>query len=282
MEKFLQCGRFQFPLSGPDARPLVMGILNATPDSFSDGSQHNDLNFLLDRAEAMINAGVDIIDVGGESTRPGVEPLALELELERIMPIIFALRDCGVAISVDTYKPEVMHEAQLAGVDMLNDVRGFRTAEAIKTAAHGDCALCIMHMQNTPQTMQIDPDYDDVITEVSDFFADRIQQLQQHNVSKNRIVLDVGFGFGKNLSHNLTLLQHQKLFAERFSLPVLAGLSRKAMLGTLTGKPVELRLAASIGAAITAVSCGAHIVRVHDVVETIDALKIWNAVKDKQ
>lgn len=279
MEKYLQCGRFQFPLSGHHARPLVMGILNVTPDSFSDGSEHNDLHFVLDRAEAMINAGVDIIDVGGESTRPGGEPLDLELELERVMPVIFALRDSGVAISVDTYKPEVMYEAQLAGVDMINDVRGFRTEGALKTVAQGDCALCIMHMQNTPETMQNQPEYDDVVTEISDFFAERIQKMQQHHIAKNRLVLDVGFGFGKNVLHNLALLRHQKLFRERFSLPVLAGLSRKAMLGTLTGKPVELRLAASIGAAITAVACGANIVRVHDVAETIDALKIWNAIQ---
>jgi dihydropteroate synthase len=276
MEKILQCGRYQFPLSG---RPLVMGILNATPDSFADGSQNNDLNFLLDRADAMINAGVDIIDIGGESTRPGGQPVPLELELERVMPVLFALRDCGVALSIDTYKPEVMYEAQMIGVDMINDVRGFRTEGALSVAAQGDCALCIMHMQNTPQTMQDQPEYDDVLIEVSDFFAERIRAMQQQNIAKNRMVLDVGFGFGKKLTHNLTLLRHQKLFAERFSLPVLAGLSRKSMLGTLTGKPVELRLAASIGAVITAVAHGAQIVRVHDVPETIDALKIWNAVQ---
>lgn len=279
MEKFLQCGRYQFSLS---ERPLVMGILNATPDSFSDGSEHNDLNFLLDRADAMINAGVDIIDIGGESTRPGSPPVPLELELKRVMPLLFALRDCGVAISIDTYKPEVMYEAQTIGVDMINDVQGFRNAGALPIAAQGDCALCIMHMQNTPLIMQDHPEYGDVLIEVSDFFAERIRVLEQHNVSKNRLVLDVGFGFGKDLSHNLTLLRHQKLFAERFSLPVLAGLSRKSMLGALIGKPVELRLAASIGAAITAVAHGAHIVRVHDVPETIDALKIWNAVQDQQ
>jgi dihydropteroate synthase len=279
MDNFLQCGRFQFPLSGPDARPLVMGVLNATPDSFSDGSEHNNLNFLLDRADAMINAGVDIIDIGGESTHPGVQPLALELELQRVMPVIYALRDSSVAISIDTYKPEVMVEAQLAGVDMINDVRGFRAPGALKAVEQGACALCIMHMQNTPQTMQNQPLYEDVVTEISDFFAERINQMQQHNISKNRIVLDVGFGFGKNLEHNLTLLRQQKLFRERFGLPVMAGLSRKSMLGTLTGKPVELRLAASIGAAITAVAHGAAIVRVHDVAETVDALKIWNAVQ---
>jgi dihydropteroate synthase len=278
MEKFLQCGRFRLSLSGSDARPLVMGILNITPDSFSDGSEHNDLNFLLDRAEAMINAGVDIIDIGGESTRPGAQPVELELELKRVMPLIYVLQDCGIPLSIDTYKPEVMREAQIAGVDMINDVHGFRAPGAVEAVAQGDCALCIMHMQNTPQTMQHSPEYDDVILEVSDFFAERIGTMQQHQIAKNRMLLDVGFGFGKSLSHNLTLLKHQKLFSERFSLPVLAGLSRKSMLGAITGKPVELRMAASIGAAITAVAHGAHIVRVHDVAETIDALKVWTDV----
>ncbi len=278
MEKFLQCGRFRLPVSGPHARPLVMGILNATPDSFSDGSDPHELNFLLDRADAMINAGVDIIDIGGESTRPGAQPVALELELSRVMPLIYALQDCGIPLSLDTYKPEVMREAQIAGVDMINDVHGFRAKGAVEAVAQGDCALCIMHMQNTPQTMQQRPEYDDVILEVSDFFSERITTLMQQQIAKNRILLDVGFGFGKSLSHNLTLLKHQKLFSERFSLPVLAGLSRKSMLGAITGKPVELRVAASIGAAITAVAHGAHIVRVHDVAETIDALKVWTEV----
>lgn len=277
MEKYLQCGRFTFPLTGKKSRPLVMGILNATPDSFSDGSENSDLHFLLDRAEAMINAGVDIIDIGGESTRPGAQSVDLEIELERVLPVIFALRDCGVPISIDTNKPAVMREALLAGVDMINDVHGFRAEGALDAVAKGDCALCIMHMQNTPQTMQIQPEYDDVVIEVSDFFTERIRKMEHFSISKNRMVLDVGFGFGKSLPHNLLLLHHQKLFSERFSLPVLAGLSRKSMLGTLTGKPVELRLAASIGAALTAVASGAHIVRVHDVADTIDALKIWDA-----
>ena len=281
MNKYLQCGRFRLPITGENARPLVMGILNVTPDSFSDGSDHNQLNFLLDRAEAMINAGVDIIDIGGESTRPGAQPVSLETELQRVMPIIYALQDCGIPLSIDTYKPEVMREAQIAGVDMINDVHGFRAKGALDVVAQGDCALCIMHMQNTPQTMQDQPLYDDVLTEVSDFFAERINQIQLHNIAKNRLLLDVGFGFGKSLTHNLTLLQNQKLFSERFSLPVLAGLSRKSMLGAITGKPVELRMAASIGAALTAVVNGAHIVRVHDVAETIDALKIWTASNNK-
>lgn len=278
MDKFLQCGRFRLPLTGNRSRPLVMGILNVTPDSFSDGSEHNNLNFLLDRADAMINAGVDIIDIGGESTRPGAVPVELDLELHRIMPVIYALQDCGVPLSVDTYKPEVMREVQIAGVDMINDVHGFRAQGAVEAVAQGDCALCIMHMQNTPKTMQVQPEYDDVILEVSDFFSERITALQQYGVSKNRMVLDVGFGFGKTLPHNVTLLKHQKLFSERFSLPVLAGLSRKSMLGVITGRPVELRMAASIGAAMTAVAHGAQIVRVHDVAETVDALKVWNEV----
>lgn len=278
MEKFLQCGRFHLPLIGNNARPMVMGILNVTPDSFSDGSEGHDLNFLLDRADAMISAGVDIIDIGGESTRPGAQPVTLEVELQRVMPLIYALQDCGVPLSVDTYKPQVMREAQIAGVDMINDVHGFRARGAIEAVADGDSALCIMHMQNTPQTMQAKPQYADVILEVSDFFSERINAMQQHQIAKNRLLLDVGFGFGKSLSHNLTLLKNQKLFSERFSLPVLAGLSRKSMLGTITGRPVEQRMAASVGAALSAVAHGAHIVRVHDVAETIDALKVWNEV----
>lgn len=275
-EKFLQCGRFRFPLSGALARPLVMGILNVTPDSFSDGAAHLDLHFLLDRAEAMLAAGVDIIDIGGESTRPGAQPVALELELQRVMPLLYALQDCGVALSVDTYKPAVMREAQIAGADMINDVHGFRAPGALEALASGDCALCVMHMQNTPATMQLRPDYDDVLIEVSDFFAERIKAMEAHRIARDRLVLDVGFGFGKSLSHNLLLLKNQKLFAQRFSLPVLAGLSRKSMLGTLTGRPVELRQAASLGAALTAVAQGAQIVRVHDVAETVDALTVWN------
>lgn len=280
MDKYLQCGRFRLPLAGKNFRPLVMGILNVTPDSFSDGSPHTDLNFLLDRADAMINAGVDIIDIGGESTRPGAKPVDLDIELQRVMPIIYALQDCGIPLSIDTNKPEVMREAQIAGIDMINDVQGFRAKGAMQTIAQGDCALCIMHMQNLPHTMQDQPLYADVLTEVSDFFADRITTMEQHGIAKNRLLLDVGFGFGKSLPHNLKLLKHQKLFSERFSLPVLAGLSRKSMLGTITGKPVDLRLAASVGAAITAVAHGAHMVRVHDVAETIDALKIWIATSE--
>ena len=193
------------------------------------------------------------------------------------MPLIYALQDCGVPLSIDTYKPEVMREAQIAGIDMINDVHGFRIAGTMEAIAQGDCALCIMHMQNTPSIMQDLPVYGDVLTEVSDFFAGRITQMLQHGVAKNRLLLDVGFGFGKSLPHNLKLLKHQRLIAERFSLPVVAGLSRKSMLGTITGKPVELRMAASIGAAVTAVANGAHIVRVHDVAETVDALAIWAA-----
>lgn len=282
MEKNLQCGRFRFRVGGKASRPLVMGILNATPDSFSDGTVNLDLHFLLDRAEAMINAGVDIIDIGGESTRPGAVPVPLDEELERVIPLLYALHDCGVPLSLDTYKPDVMREAQIAGVDMINDVYGFRMQGALEAVAQGDCALCVMHMQNDPVTMQQHPAYDDVIVEVSDFFAERIAATQRLGIERERLVLDVGFGFGKTLSHNLALLKNQRLFFERFSLPVLAGLSRKSMLGTLTGKPVDLREAASVGAAVTAVVQGAQIVRVHDVAATIDALKIWNAVNALQ
>lgn len=280
MDKFLHCGRYKLPLTGAQSRPYVMGIVNATPDSFSDGSlAASNLNYLLDRAEAMINAGVDILDIGGESTRPGAPFVDVDTELQRVMPLIYALQDCGVPLSIDTNKPEVMRQAQIAGIDMINDVNGFRAKGALEVVKQGDCALCVMHMQKTPETMQQQPEYDDVIIEISDFFAERIAAMEQHSIAKNRLILDVGFGFGKTLPHNLALLKHQKLFAERFSLPVLAGLSRKSMLGAITGKPVELRLAASLGAALTAVVNGAHVVRVHDVAETVDALKVWDATR---
>ena len=295
MKNYLQCGRFRLPLTGlgdadaeTDAgsvkprnshRPLVMGILNVTPDSFSDGGRHGNLEQVLDHAEAMIAAGVDIIDIGGESTRPGSEPVPLALELERVMPVLYALRDCGKPLSIDTYKPEVMREALLAGVDMINDIQGFRATGAIEAVAEGDCGLCVMHMQNTPQTMQLRPQYDNIVEEVDAFFAERIAALQQAGVEKNRLLLDVGFGFGKSLAHNISLLHYHQHFFTRFELPLLAGLSRKSMIGAIIDKPVNQRLAGSLAAMLAAVNAGAHIVRVHDVAETVDALNVWHAVQ---
>lgn len=275
MPSYLQCGRFELPLT----RPLVMGILNLTPDSFSDGGRYKSLDGALSRAEQMISQGVDIIDIGGESTRPGASPLSLPEELERVMPVLYALRECGKPLSVDTYKPEVMREALLAGADMINDVSGFRTADAVSVVKESDCALCIMHMQHAPQTMQLQPQYDDVLEEVIAFLQERVAALQQVGVAAERLSVDPGFGFGKSPEHNLQLLRDLGAIAHRLNLPVLAGLSRKSTVGVLTGRPVEERVAGSVAAALVAVQKGASIVRVHDVAETVDALKVWNAAQ---
>lgn len=266
-------GRFNFPTS----RALVMGILNATPDSFSDGGQFAALDYAITHAEQMIRDGADIIDIGGESSRPGAPPVGLDEELRRVMPVIFALRDCGKAISVDTYKPEVMREAVLAGVDMINDINGFRAPGAIEAVKDSDCALCVMHMLNNPTTMQAQPEYNDVVREVTAFLAERIAVLTAAGIDKERLWIDPGFGFGKTVDHNYALLKAGKQMVAELGVPLLAGLSRKSMIGAVTGKPVEQRLAGSIGGALAAVAHGAQIVRVHDVAETVDALKVWQA-----
>jgi len=266
-------GRFNFPTS----RALVMGILNATPDSFSDGGQFASLDYAITHAEQMIRDGVDIIDIGGESSRPGAPAVTLDEELRRVMPLIFALRDCGRAISVDTYKPEVMREAVLAGVDMINDINGFRAPGAIDAVKNSDCALCVMHMLNNPTTMQANPEYNDVVREVTDFLAERIAVLTAAGIDKERLWIDPGFGFGKTVEHNYALLKAGKQMVAELGVPLLAGLSRKSMIGAITGKPVEQRLAGSIGGALAAVAHGAQIVRVHDVAETVDALRVWQA-----
>jgi dihydropteroate synthase len=277
MQSHLQCGRYRFDLS-PQARPVVMGILNATPDSFSDGGRYSSLDTALSHAEEMIAVGVDIIDIGGESTRPGSAPLPLQHELDRVMPLIFALRDCGKAISIDTYKPEVMREALAAGVDMINDIRAFRTEGAIEAVRDADCALCAMHMQNDPQIMQREPFYDDVLREVTDFLRERANALCDAGIARERLCIDPGFGFGKTLAHNLALFKNIDRMQNELDLPVLVGVSRKTMIGTLTGKPVEQRMVGSVAAALAAVKRGAKIVRVHDVSETVDALNIWRAM----
>lgn len=266
-------GRFNFPTN----RALVMGILNATPDSFSDGGQFAALDYAITHAEQMLRDGADIIDIGGESSRPGAPSVSLDEELRRVMPIIFALRDCGKAISVDTYKPEVMREAVLAGVDMINDINGFRAPGAIEAVKDSDCALCIMHMLGNPATMQTQPEYNDVVREVTDFLAERIAVLTAAGIDKERLWIDPGFGFGKTVEHNYALLKAGKQMVAELGVPLLAGLSRKSMIGAVTGKPVEQRLAGSIGGALAAVAHGAQIVRVHDVAETVDALKVWQA-----
>ncbi len=256
-----------------------MGVLNVTPDSFSDGGQFQSLEVALLRAEQMIGQGVDLIDIGGESSRPGAPSLALDDELRRVLPVLYALRESGKALSVDTYKPQVMREAILAGVDMINDINGFRAPGAIAAVRDSDCALCVMHMQATPQTMQDQPQYTDVVVEVIAFLRERVDALLGAGIERERICIDPGFGFGKTQQHNLALLRGIGQIQAALDLPLLAGLSRKSMIGTLTGKPVEQRLAGSLAGALAAVAHGARLVRVHDVAETVDALSVWQAAQ---
>jgi len=279
MTQYLQCGRYRLPMDEASSRPLVMGILNVTPDSFSDGGRFHSLDLALSHAEQMIAEGVDLIDIGGESSRPGAQPLPLDEELRRVMPVVYALRDCGKPLSVDTCKPEVMREALTAGADMINDISGFRQADAVNAIKDSDCALCIMHMARDPLTMQIKPQYQNVVAEVSAFLMERVSGLEEAGMARERICIDPGFGFGKTLAHNLALLRNIDRLIRDAGVPLLAGLSRKSMIGTLTDRPVEQRLAGSIAAMLAAVSGGARIVRVHDVAETVDALKVWHAIE---
>ena len=278
-DTYLQCGRYRLKISGPSFRPLVMGVLNVTPDSFSDGGRFSTLDAAITQAESMIESGVDIIDIGGESTRPGSTPLSIDEELRRVMPVIYALRDCGKPISIDTRRSEVMQEALLAGVDMINDITGFRDDESLSLLRDSDCALCIMHMQGDPQTMQQQPHYNQVVGEVIEFLTLRADAAISEGIDSRRVCVDPGFGFGKTLEHNVELLAHLGQIQRELNLPVLAGLSRKSMIGQLTGKPIEQRMAGSIAAALSAIEQGARIVRVHDVAETVDAISVWQAVK---
>jgi len=273
MRHYLQCGRFGLSLG---RKALVMGILNVTPDSFSDGGRFQTLEFAVSRAEEMIAEGVDLIDVGGESTRPGAPSVPLAQELERVLPVLYALREMGKPLSVDTYKPEVMREAILAGADMINDVNAFRAPGALAAVADSDCGLCVMHMQGQPHDMQRDPHYADVVKEVINFLQERVDAMLAAGIERDRICVDPGFGFGKTAEHNFALLQNIGTIRQALNLPVLAGLSRKSMIGAATGKPVEQRLAGNLAGALAAVAQGARIVRVHDVDETVDALKVWH------
>jgi len=274
MRHYLQCGRFGFNL---DSKALVMGILNVTPDSFSDGGSFNKLEFALSRAEEMVAAGAAMIDIGGESTRPGSPSVPLAEELQRVMPVVYALQGLGVPLSVDTCKPEVMREVLIAGADMINDVNGFRAPGALEAVRDSDCGLCIMHMQATPQTMQREPHYDDVVAEVIAFLRERIDAMTAAGIDRERICIDPGFGFGKTVAHNYTLLREIGRMRSELARPVLAGLSRKSMIGAVVGRPVEQRLAGSLAGALAAVAQGARIVRVHDVAETVDAIQVWQA-----
>jgi dihydropteroate synthase len=259
-----------------------MGILNATPDSFSDGGRFHAKDDAVRQAEAMIAAGVDLIDIGGESTKPGAIPVSLQEELDRVLPIIEALKDCGVALSIDTYKAETMRQALMAGVDCVNDIWALRQADAdqvvLDSALARNCGIVLMHMQCDPITMQLNPNYENVVSEVNAFLMERTQTLIKQGIAAERIAIDPGFGFGKSLDHNLRMLQEFTKFTHQ-GIPVLAGLSRKSMLGKITGREVGDRLVPSVAAAVLAAERGASIVRVHDVPETIDALTVWAAAQ---
>lgn len=258
-----------------------MGVVNATPDSFSDGGLHADTGTAIAHARRLIDEGADIVDIGGESTRPGAAPVALDEERRRVLPVLEALAPGAVPVSVDTRKPDLMREAIAAGAAMINDVTALSAPGALAAVASTPAAVCLMHMQGEPGTMQVDPRYGDVVREVRDYLDGRIAAAKDAGIAPDRIVADPGFGFGKTLEHNLALLRGLAGFRE-LGVVLMAGLSRKAMLGRLTGREPRDRVHASVAAALLAVQNGAQIVRVHDVAATRDALAIWQAVIDVQ
>ena len=269
----LRCGAFQLPLT----RPLVMGIVNLTPDSFSGDGLASNTREAVARARQQIDAGADLLDIGAESSRPGAAPTSEEEEVRRLLPVLEALGDCTLPISVDTYKPAVMRVALANGASMINDIFALRMPGAMAAVADSNCAVCLMHMQGTPLTMQEQPAYADVLAAVQAFLRARVSAALAAGISRDRLLLDPGFGFGKTLQHNLDLLCHfDELSIDK--LPLLAGISRKSMLGTITGRPVAQRLAGSLAAALLATQRGASILRVHDVSETRDVLAVWQAV----
>jgi dihydropteroate synthase len=271
----LTCGQHALDLS----EPVVMGVLNVTPDSFSDGGELASPEAALRQARRMAEAGAAILDVGGESTRPGAREVGTGEELDRVLPVVEALvAELELPVSVDTSKPEVMREAIAAGAAMVNDVRALQAPGALAAVAGSQAAVCLMHMQGEPRTMQVDPRYRDVVAEVHAFLAARVEACETAGIGRERVVVDPGFGFGKTLEHNLTLLAGLREFA-RDGLPVLAGLSRKSMIGALTGRSVRERLAGSVALAALAVANGASIIRAHDVAETVDAVKVAAAVR---
>ena len=260
------------------SRPIVMGILNVTPDSFSDGGRFNDMQRAVAHALAMAEAGAAVLDIGGESTRPGAERVAATEELARVLPVLEALVTAGAPpVSVDTTKPEVMRAAAAAGAEMINDVMALRASGALDAAAATGCAVCLMHMQGEPRTMQQAPHYDDVVTEVYDFLARRVEACIGAGIEPARIVIDPGFGFGKTLEHNLQLMRGLARFSG-LGVPLLVGVSRKSMIGALTGRPVAERLAGGLALATLAAQGGAAIIRSHDVAATRDALEVTAAV----
>jgi dihydropteroate synthase len=257
-----------------------MGIINVTPDSFSDGGLYASTNDAVSHAEKLIEEGADILDIGGESTRPGSAPVCVEEELHRVLPVVQALANKNTPISVDTSKPEIMRATIKAGATMINDINALQSPGALETVADGEATVCIVHMQGKPQYMQLNPQYEDVITEIKDFLQQRIDAAQAAGIQRERITIDPGFGFGKTLEHNLKLLRYLDQFTD-IGIPILVGLSRKSMLREITGNKEKEQTCSSISAALLAAINGAKILRVHDVKATKDALAIYNAVTNK-
>lgn len=271
MMKTLRCAGYTLKLD----RPLVMGIVNLTPDSFSGDGQAGLAG--IEHARTQLEAGADILDLGAESSRPGADPVPLAEEIARIRPVLAEVVHWGVPISVDTYKTEVMQLAAEMGAAIINDITALRQPGALTVAAQSDCAICLMHMQGEPRSMQADPHYQDVTAEVANFLAERVAACEAAGISRDRLILDPGFGFGKTLAHNTELFQHLDAFLDT---PCLVGVSRKRMIGEITGREVSARMVGSVTAALLAAQRGAHILRVHDVGATVDALKVWQALKN--
>ena len=273
------CGKFKLDLTTPRA----MGIVNVTPDSFSDGGKFVATNLAIEHALKLAEEGADILDIGGESTRPNATPVSLQEELDRVIPVIEGLiKQINIPISIDTYKPQMMQAAIASGASMVNDVRALQEDGALEVVAKSNVGVCLMHMQGTPQTMQVNPQYNNVVNDVKEFLAARLQATMngtngRAGLAKNRILLDPGFGFGKTREHNISLLQNLESFAN-LGQPLLVGLSRKSVLGQVTGNDVNARLYASIAASVLAAQKGARILRVHDVKATVEALKVVSAI----
>lgn len=269
----IHCGKYRLGRESP----LIMGIVNLTPDSFSGDGLTGDLERAIVHARAQLDAGADILDIGAESSRPGAVPTPVDEELRRLLPVLSEITRWGVPVSVDTYKPEVMRAALEAGASMINDIAGMASDAALSAVAGSDCAVCVMHMQGVPGTMQQAPVYTDVVAEVDDWLAATVARCLAAGIARERLIVDPGFGFGKTLAHNIALFRAMR--RDDVALPVLVGVSRKSMLGQITGRPVDERLAASVTAAVLAAQRGAAILRVHDVAETKDALAVWSALK---
>ena len=275
MSQNFHCGRFVLNAE----RPLIMGVVNLSDDSFSGDGLRGNVAAAIDQGQRLIREGAHILDIGAESSRPGAHPVPAAQEIDRLLPFLDALRDCGIPLSVDTVKPEVMHAVLSAGADMINDITALRAPGALEALAASKAGVCLMHMQGDPATMQHDPQYRDVVAEVAEFLAERVAAAEAAGIPLNRIAVDPGFGFGKSLEHNIELLRRlDELLVP--GLPLLVGMSRKSMLGLITGRPATERVPAGIAAHMLAVLRGARILRVHDVAATRDALAVVQAVED--